>query len=178
MAGTAHTAGGLYGVLNALSSGAQLPPDVAIDPTTFAGKTQREIADLIVDALRPTDGTQDADAARDAMASAFAELLAEQPDVDITALTPVQIEQVIESYMAGDLSHRIELDVGTAVLNKAPSAAAGIRRLEEMKAYVRQEVARCFRARKEAGQQMTRQNASALSSQILRDTFEVFESYL
>jgi hypothetical protein len=178
MGGTARTAGGLYGVLDGLSSSTPLPPDVQLDPTMLAGRSQREIADAVTDALRPIDGTQDTDAARDAMSRAFSELLEAEPTADLAALTAEQIDRVVEAYLANDLANRIDLDVGAAVVNKAPSAAEGVARLEEMKAYVRQEVARCFRAREAAGERMDRQNAAALASEILRDTFEIFESYL
>jgi hypothetical protein len=178
MAGTANTAGGLYGVLDALSSGSRVPSGIALDPAGLAGRTQTEIADLITDALRPTDGTQDTEAARDSVARALAELLEIEPAADLTNLSQPHIEFVVEAYIANDLSHRIELDVGKAVLDKAPSYAVGADRLEQMRAYVRQEVARAFRERTRIGEQLDRQTAAKLSSDILRDTFEVFESYL
>lgn len=178
MAGTAQTAGGLYGVLDALRTGTPLPPNVSISTGTLAGRSQREIADIITDALRPVDGTQDTEAARDAVSRALSEVLELDPNADLAALTTDQINLVIESFIAGDLAHRIELDVGKAILDKAPNYAQGVDRLEEMKAYVRQEVARAFRARANIGQTMDRQVAASLSNDIIRDTFEIFESYL
>lgn len=178
MAGTARTAGGLYGVLDALSTGAPLPTDVTLNPASLAGRTQKEIADIIVDALRPVDGTQDTEGARDSVSRALSEVLAHNPNADLAALTPPEIDLVIESYIAGDLAQRIEFDVGQAILDKAPNYAQGVDRLEEMKSYVRQEVARAFRARATVGQTMNRQVATALANDIIRDTFEIFESYL
>lgn len=178
MAGTARTAGGLYGVLEALSAGTALPPNVDLNPASLAGRTQSEIADAVADALRPIDGTQDTEAARDAMSRALSELLEQSPTADLTALTAPQIDQVIEAYIANDLTQRIELDVGKAVLDKAPNYADGVARLEEMKSYIRQEVARVFRAREAIGDRLDRQNATTLASAVIRDTFEIFESYL
>lgn len=177
MAGTARRAGGLYGVLDALRSGESVPQDVRLDPAQLVGKTQTEISDLIANALAPVDGTQDSEAARDAVSRALSELLDANPNADLTNLDPTQIDNVVEGYIAYDLAHRIELDVGKAVLDKAPNYAEGVDRLQEIKAYVRQEVARAFRARRNAGP-MNRQNATALSSAIMRDTFDIFESYL
>ena len=165
-------------MLDALSGGGALPPDVALDPATLAGRSQREIADAVTEALRPTDGTQDTDAARDAMSRAFSELLEAEPAADLMALSADQIERVVEAYIANDVANRIDLDVGKAVLDKAPDAATGVVRLEEMKAYVRQELARRFRAREAVGERMNRQSTAALSSAVLQDTFDVFESYL
>ncbi|MEJ7928289.1 Qat anti-phage system associated protein QatB [Sphingobium sp. AN641] len=178
MAGTAQTAGGLFGVLSALSTGTAIPSDVPLDTASLAGKSQSEIADIIAETLRPVDGTQDGEAARDAVSRALSEILEQDPNADLTALGDAQIDQVIESYVAHDLAHRIELDVGKAVLDKAPNYATGADRLEEMKAFVRQEVARAFRARQQAGAKMDRQNAATLSGEVLRDTFEIFESYI
>lgn len=177
MAGTARRAGGLYGVLDALRSGEAFPQEIALDPVQLAGKTQTEISDLIANALAPVDGTQDTEAARDSVSRALCELLDANPNADLTNLDLAQIDAVIEGYIAYDLAHRIELDVGKAVLDKAANYAEGVDRLQEMKAYVRQEVARAFRTRRNAGP-MTRQNAAVVSSAIMRDTFDIFESYL
>ena len=178
MSGTANTAGGLYGVLDALSNDTTLPSDVKLDPTALAGKSQTEVADVIADALRPIDGTQDGDAARDSIARALSEVLLADPDADLTNLDAPQIELVVESYLAHDLAHRIELDVGKAVLDKATSYSVGVDRLEEMKAYIRQAVAQAIRARRDIGQTLNRSNTASLASEVLRDTFEIFESYL
>lgn len=178
MGRTAATAGGLYGILDALRSGTAPAVDLGVAPATLAGRPAREVADRIANALQPADGTQDAEAARDAISRALSELIASTPDIDLLALAPEQIDQVVESYVAFDLCHRIELDVGRAVLDKAATYAEGMQRLEEMKAYIRQEVARCFRARATRGQSFTRHNAASLAAEVLRDTFNVFEEYV
>jgi hypothetical protein len=178
MSGTANTAGGLYGVLDALSNETAIPTEVKLDPAALAGKSQTEVADIIADALRPIDGTQDSDAARDSIARALSEVLAADPNADLTNLDAVQIEQVVEAYLGHDLAHRIELDVGKAVLDKAASYSVGVDRLEEMKAYVRQAVAQAIRARRDIGQRLNQSNTTSLANEILRDTFEIFESYI
>ena len=178
MGGTARTAGGLYNVLESFSSGAATPAGISLNATTLSGRTPSEIADAITEALRPIDGTQDGESARDAMSRAFAELLEEDPTANLLDLGPAQIERVVEAYIANDLTNRVELDVGKAVLDKAPNAATGVARLEEMKAYVRQEIARAFRARAANGERLNNSNAATLTSNVLRDAFEVFESYL
>ncbi len=178
MARTAVNAGKLYGALSALSSGTALPADVPIDRAALAGRPAREIADEIARALQPPDGTQDAEASRDAISRSLSELLAAEPDVDMLALTPAQIDLVIQTYVGEDLCRRIDLDVGKTIIDKAPTLADGQSRLEDMKAYVRQEVARLFRARFDRGQRLSRQNAASLASGVIQSTFDVFEEYL
>ncbi|MCJ2046370.1 hypothetical protein MKK58_17785 [Methylobacterium sp. J-078] len=178
MGGTVVTAGGLYGVLSALSSGARSPVDLGVDAAELRGRPAAEVADRIANALRPSDGTQDTEAARDAISRAISDLVAAEPEVDLLALSPEQIGTVVEGYVAHDLCHRIELDVGKAVHDKAPDPATATQRLEQMKDYVRQEVARCFRARSDRGQRLDRQGSATLAASVLRDVFEVFEGYL
>lgn len=178
MARTAVNAGRLFGTLSALSSGSALPADVSIDPAALAGRPAREIADEIARALQPPDGTQDAEASRDSMARALSELIAAEPNVDMLALTPDQIELVTQVYVGEDLCRRIDLDVGKAVIDKAPTLAEGQSRLEDMKAYVRQEVALIFRTRTDRGQRMSQQNAASLAAGVIQSTFYVFEEYL
>lgn len=178
MAGTAVNAGRLYGTLSALSSGTGLPPDVAINPAALAGRPAREVADEIARALQAPDGTQDAEASRDAIARSLSELIEAEPNADLSALTPDQIDFVTQTYVGEDLCRRIDLDVGKAVLDKAPSVADGQTRLEDMKAYIRQEVARLFRVRRDRGQRMTRQNAASMVAGVIQSVFNVFEEYL
>lgn len=178
VASTAVNAGRLYGTLSALSSGGALPADVSIDPAALAGRPAREVADEVARALLPPDGTQDAEASRDAISRSLSELIAADPDVDMLALTPEQIELVTQTYVGEDLCRRIDLDVGKAVLDKAPTIAVGQSRLEDMKAFVRQEVARLFRARADRGQRLSRQNAASLAAGVIQSTFDVFEEYL
>lgn len=115
MARTAVNAGRLYGTLSALSS---LPADVSIDPAALAGRPAREIADEIARVLQAPDGTQDAEASRDSISRAMSELIAADPDVDMLALTPDQIELVTQTYVGEDLCRRIDLDIGKTVVDK------------------------------------------------------------
>ena len=123
MGRTVDTAGRLYRVLQDLRSGAATPAELAIDKAALVGRSAREIADVIANALQPADGPQDAEAARDAISQALSDLMLAYPDVNLLALAPEQIDQVVEGYVAHDLCHRIELDVGLSILSKAPTAA-------------------------------------------------------
>ncbi len=178
LARTAKTAGDLYGVLDALRTNTVPPVELGVSANELKGKSAREVADRIANALQPSDGTKDAEAGRDAISRALSELLIAFPEADLTALKPLQIDFVVEAYVSTDLCHRIELDVGKAVMDKAASPAEGMQRLEEMKSYVRQEVGRCFRARKDSSQGLTRKTAASLTASVIRDTLLVFEEYV
>ena len=176
MAGSASSAGAIYEALTALAANQPLPPQYGIQQGQISGLSQAEIIDALVDALCPVDGTQDAEASRDSAARALCEIVDEGGDV--TDLSQDQIDWVVQTFLGNEIAHRIALDVGMAVLDKAPSAKMGQQRLEEMQAYVREELARRYGERRALHGSLDRQSAAQLGRDVIHDTFDIFESYL
>ena len=173
LGGSSRTASSLHSALTSLSSGAPLPPDLGIDAQTLAGLPPDQAVDALVDAIRPIDGTQDAEATRDSAARALSEVLAQNPD--LTSLTPAQIDQVTASLLGHDVAHRIELDVGKAVIDKAPTKGEGLERLQEMKDYVREVVAAEYATERAKAGTVGRAAIERISNNAIQQTFEVFE---
>ena len=178
MAGTARRAGALYGVLHAISSGTAPAVDLGLDPTHLAGRPAREIVDRIADALSAIDGSLDSEASRNSISQALRELIRREPTVNLAALTHDQIILAMELFVSADICRRIELDIGKAVLDKAPDSATAVRRLEQIYRYVRQVVASSFRRRPQSPSPLKQRAATRLAASVVQDTFEVFESYI
>lgn len=178
MGRTARNAGLLFGVLGDLRSGGASPGGTSLDPAELARLSPREVADRIAFVVCPSDGTLDAEASRDSISRAFAELLRVEPSADLLALTQEQILIVIEQSLANDICARIELDVGKAILFNAPSPAEAFARRDAMDSYVKQSVAAAFRRMAATDERFTRQNAQRMAQRIIRETFEVFEEYV
>lgn len=178
MGRSTRAAGGYADVLRALSDGTQIPADVPLDPAALAGKGQQDVADAIIHAVTPSDGTQDADISRDSAARAFAEVLQQDPNADLAALSAEQIELFFELFLANDLVSRIQLDVGMAVFDKASNSAEAVQRLEQMQQYVRQEFLRSIRELKAAGTRLQQGNGKALGDSAIKATLEIFEEWV
>lgn len=178
LGGTAVKAGVLYGTLDALRRGDILPVELGISAAELAGRPVREAADYIAQAISPSDGSQDAEASRESMSQALRDLVAAHPDADLTALAEAQIDLVIERFVGHDICRRVELDVGSAVFEKAPDPATAISRLNQMHRYIHQCVAASFRKLRSAGQSLSAKGAERLAESVLRDTFDVFEGYV
>ena len=84
----------------------------------------------------------------------------------------------MELFIGHDICRRIELDVGKAIFDKAPSAAAAISRFNEMYRYVQQSVAASFRRWRGKSQALSQQAATRLAPRVIRETFDIFEAYL
>lgn len=178
MGATASTAAGLHGAFSALAAGQLGAADLGVDPASLAGRPANEIMDVVIERIRPVDGTQDSEANRHAAALATSDLLVQVPDADLTALSPDQIDLLVEHYVANDLCQRIELDVGSRIETKAPDPATAVQRLEDMKGFVAAEVNAAFRAQRDKGQRLRRGVVANLVQKVIADVFKVFEEYL
>lgn len=173
MGGSARTASVLHSALTALANGEPLPQELGIDPQALVGLSPSEFADALVDAIRPLDGTQDAEATRDSVARALSDML--DQNADITSLTPQQVDQVTASTLGYDVALRIELDVGKAIIAKAPTKGDGLERLQEMKDYVREIVAAEYAAERASVGTVGRAAIERISRNAIQQAFEVFE---
>ena len=173
MGGSARTASVLHSALTALANGEPLPQELGIDPQALVGLSPSEFADALVDAIRPIDGTQDAEATRDSVARALSDML--DQNADITSLTPQQVDQVTASTLGYDVALRIELDVGKAIIAKAPTKGDGLERLQEMKDYVREIVAAEYAEERASVGTVGRAAIERISRNAIQQAFEVFE---
>lgn len=177
MGGTAATAGALSNALAGLAAGQPAEPGSPLDPALLTGRTADEIMDAVVEAVRPVDGTQDAEASRAAIRDALSELLTKFPDADLASLSPEEREFAVERFTAYDVFRRFDLDVGQKIRENAPSVASGLSRLRQARDYVKETVAAAFRGLRNAGRTLTPGHVSDIVRDALRDTFEVFEGY-
>ena len=133
--------------------------------------------DAVVEAVRPIDGTQDAEAARAAIRDALSDLLTRFPDADLLNLETDQRGFAVERFTASDVFRRFELDVGKTIVEKAPSAATALSRLKEARDYVNEAVAASFRKLKDSGRQLTAGQIGQMVRDALAETLLVFEGY-
>jgi len=178
MGGTARIAGRLFGGLEGFRTGEARPPEIGLDRAALTGKPAREVGDRIIDAICPVDGSQDTEARRDSLSRSISEVAEQFADLDMTALTPEQIDLLLERFVAYDVCHRIELDVGKAIFEKSPDYAVAVRRIEEVRQYVREKLSASFRARAQRGQRLTRSATATLTARVIQDTMMVFEDYV
>lgn len=175
--GTARTAGTLYGALSSVALGQAAAPGSPFDPALLTGRTANEIMDAAVEAVRPTDGTQDAEASRLAIRNALSDLLNRFPNANLLNLSEDERLFAIERYIALDVYHRFWLDVGKTIQDKAPTVAMALRRLKEVKDYLKEAVSAAFRRVRTVGQPLNALRITQVARQALGETLRVFEDY-
>jgi hypothetical protein len=143
----------------------------------LAGHSAREIMDAVVEAVRPADGTQDAEAARAAIKDALSELLTAFPEADLLNLTENQRGFAVEHFVAIDVYLRFQLDLGKTIQDKAPTATTALARLKEVKNYIKETVAAAFRKLRAAGSRLTTGRVNEFVRSALSEALQVFEGY-
>ena len=176
MGATARTAGALYGALSSLAAGQTAQTAAgALDRNALQGRSVDQLITTIVESVRPVDGTQDGEVARNALQGALSsELLERYPQADLLDLSEEQRLFVIERYMALDIFCRVELEVGKAIQDKAPTASVGLARLREVKNYIKQTVASIFREIVKKGDTLSPRRVAGIVRQAIQQTFDVF----
>jgi hypothetical protein len=174
LSGTARTAGRLSSLLGSASGG---DGDALRDRIIANSGNADAILNAVVEAVAPTDGTQDTEAARFSIHTALSDLLSKYPDADLAAISDTQRDFVIERYTALDVTNRFLLDVGKTIRDKAPDAVTAARRARQVREFIQQEIAAAFRAVRANGRSLDSNGVSALVRDALRETFTVFEDY-
>ncbi|WP_349631963.1 Qat anti-phage system associated protein QatB [Pseudomonas abieticivorans] len=176
--GTAAIAGVFSSTLESLADPSAQASSTALDPVLWSGRSASEVMDALVEAVRPVDGTQDAEAERASIRGSLSDVLVRYPDADLLNLSADQRAFAIERFTAMDVFHRYELDLGKAVQEKASSATVAVRRLREIKDYIKECVSASFRKIAASGSRLTTGRISQVVTRALQDTFEVFEGYV
>ena len=174
--GTAKTAGDLYGALSSAGRAQTSFPGQEVDVAALSVRSADEVMSAVVEAVRPVDGTQDAEASRAAIKDALSELLTKYPDATLLELTEDQRVFAAERYVAHDVYRRFRLDLGKTIQDRAPTVQAGLARLKEVKEYIKETVSAAFRRVGRTASPTSRQLAK-LAQEVLKETFSVFESY-
>ncbi len=177
MGGTAQTAQALYSALSGGQANPYAAPGSPLDPALASGRSADEVMDAVVEAVRPVDGTQDAEASRTSFKDALADVLNQFPNADLLNLEHEQRDLAIERFVAADVFRRIDLDIGKTIREKAPNAATGLGRLKEVREYVRETVSASFRRLREAGHGLAARRVTQIVQSAIRETFQVFEGY-
>ena len=178
LGGTAQSAGTLFGALSGGGAGAPRTPERdALEAAVRSGAGIDEIIGVLIEAIRPIDGTQDSEGGQRALANTLSEVMSKHPNADLLNLTPGQLNLTMALYIANDIFARFFHDVGKSILEHAPSVSTGVARLKEVKEYIREVVVAQFNKIVAAAMPTTRSRMVELVSSVLRNAIDVFEEY-
>lgn len=176
-AGTARVAGAWYAALSN-RRGESGSSGTSTESQQLSSRTATALIAAIIDSVRSVDGTLDSESNRVAMADSLADLYAQSPEVDVTALPEADRLFLIERFLAYDVYYRLMLDIGMAIQQKAPSIAEEMTRKKEIRDYVRETISARFRDLRSSLSVLSEMSISRVASGAMRATFQVFEDYI
>lgn len=174
-ANTSRTAVTLYDILS--PQNAREAIERIIERPIFEGQSAEELMNAIVEATRPVDGTQDAEANRRSIKDALADLLEKFPNADLLQLSEEERMFAAQQYIFWDIFKRFQLDLGTAIHNKAPDIATALTRLKEVRDYIKETVSATFNKLQKAGEKPDKNTVGRIINSALKETFDIFSSY-
>ena len=175
LSGTSRTAARLGAVLQPGTR-----PDLAAarDAAIAGGKNAQSVLDAIVEAIRPVDGTQDAESSRRAVRDALSDVLERYPEADLLDLNDAQRRFVVERFVGLDIFNRFCLDLGQKLDDHASSASVAAARFAEVREYIAATVTAEFDKLWASGVTPASPDLARVTQGALRETFRVFEEYL
>lgn len=137
-----------------------------------------DVAAEIVRQLTTTGGTLEEESCRRSMAEALGELLEQQPGIDLLALSDDDIWVTIELFLSCEAFNRLLLEIGQLFEGVNISPVEAVRRTNEMRDYIRSEIAAQIRPLTISVQDPTPSQLERILQDALENTFAVFESFL
>jgi hypothetical protein len=155
-------------------------PDLAAarDAAITGGRNAQSVLNALVEAIRPIDGTQDAEASRRAVRDSLSDVLERYPDADLLDLDASQRQFVVQRFVSLDVFNRFVLDLGSQLTEHAASASIEAARLAEVREYIAATVGAAFDRVEATGSTPATSDLARITHRALRETFVVFEEYL
>lgn len=176
----ASTRGGaeLFSFLNAVSQGTSAEARQWVQDLQSKNPTADDVVDAIVRELSPPGGSADEEALRDSMASALTELVIENPDIDLMHLQTSDIWELMKSYLASEVAHRLCFDLGPLLESAKVDPVTALRREQDMRIFIKEEVGAHLDLLRESRPNPSRSDLDAIFQETLKMTFELFEAGL
>lgn len=137
------------------------------------GTDANQIIAAIVSHICPAGGSIDEISCRDSSTAAISEFLVENPKADICNLDDDQIWSLTATYLGNEVFSRVQMDIGQAFEKQEISIKDRMIRLNDMREYIRSEIATKMNKLRETVDNTL--DINKLLSDTIRNTFEVYE---
>ncbi|MBX3722412.1 MAG: hypothetical protein KF713_11290 [Turneriella sp.] len=174
--GTIHTGAVLYDTLLLLPQAVSGPKKELREKLEQANGNHHEIAITIIDELRPIDGSQDAEAMRTSMDTAFVELFKQNENFDILNMQANDVNFLLECFLSEEIYRRIELDVGSVIREKASNALTASERIREIKEFV-YEIVRSEYPKQSKGRIFSSKEIGHFIKKLMKSCIDIFAEY-
>ena len=168
----------LFSFLTAVSQGSSAEARQWVQELQSGSPTADDVVDAIVRELSPPGGSADEEALRDSMASALTELVIENPGIDLMHLQTSDVWELMKSYLASEVAHRLFFDLGPLMESAKVDPVTALQREQEMRIFIKEEIGAHLDLLRESRPNPSRSDLDAIFQETLKMTFELFEAGL
>jgi len=173
-----RSAAGLVSLLQAARDGTDARVNQWVSSLVARNPSVRDVIDEVIGQLTTGGGSLEEESCKDSMAQAMAELMENQPNVDLLNMSDGDIWSLVEFFLAQEACNRLQLDIGQIFESSRLNPREVVARMNEMREYLKAEVSAQMRTIRQGNPNPTPRQLESTMQQALQSTFAVYEGTL
>lgn len=173
-----RSAAGLVSLLQAARDGTDARVNLWVSSLVARSPSVRDVIDEIIGQLTTGGGSLEEESCKDSMAQAMAELMENQPNVDLLNMSDGDIWSLVEFFLAQEACNRLQLDIGQIFESSRLNPREVVARMNEMHEYLKAEISAQMRTMRPGNPNPTPRQLESTMQQALQSTFAVYEGTL
>ena len=174
-----RTASRAVSVLSGLASGTASVEELGFDPAALRGRSIEDVASAIASAIQRTRITTDDSASQHAVSEALADLVSRDPNIDLLAPSPEQVEEAYILILAYNTFEIFRLTVGKNIQDKAKDDyATSDRILSEIRSTIVEVVRGEIKKIKNQELGINSANAEIIGREAIAQTTQIFDGWI
>lgn len=171
-------AAGLASLLQATREGTDPQISQWVSNLSARNPTAQDVIDDIILQVTSSGGSLDEESCRDSMDQAMSELMVIQPGIDLLKMDDADIWTVVELFLGNEACNRLHQDIGQLFESAMLNPRDAVRRMNEMREYLKSEVSAQVKALREENPNPNSRQMESVLQDALQNTFFVYEGLL
>lgn len=171
-------AAGLASFLQATREGTDPQISQWVNNLSARNPTAQDVIDDIILQVTSSGGSLDEESCRDSMDQAMSELMVIQPGIDLLKMNDADIWTVVELFLGNEACNRLHQDIGQLFESAKLSPRDAVRRMNEMREYLKSEVSAQVKALRAENPNPNSGQMESVLQDALQNTFFVYEGSL
>lgn len=170
-----RSATGLVGLLQAARDGTNPEVNRWVSDLSAGSPNVQDVIHEIIRQVTSGGGSVDEEACNDSMAQAMAELLENNPDVELLSMDNADIWVLVELFLSNEACSRMHLDIGQLFESSNLPPRQAVQRVNEMRDFLKSEIGAQLETLRAAQPDPTPTELEKLMRDALKLTFTVYE---
>ncbi|WP_341827087.1 Qat anti-phage system associated protein QatB [Burkholderia pseudomallei] len=175
---SARSAAGLVSLLQAARDRTDTRLNQWVSSLVARNPSVQDVINEVIGQLTTSGGSLEEESCKDSMAQAMAELMENQPNVDLLSMSDGDIWSLVELFLAQEACNRLQLDIGQIFESSRLNPREVVARMNEMRDYLKAEISAQMRTMRQGNPNPSPGQLESTMQQALHSTFAVYEGTL